>query len=61
MPRRTFSVSEVSGRLLHEQLLAGCQDWVAGLDCTTQTVNAPEFPEHGTTDTGTMRAVHVAS
>ena len=62
MTRRPgFSVHEVSGRLLHEKLLADAQDFVSALVAQTEITEAPVFPQHGYTDTGTLRAVVVAS
>lgn len=56
-----FSVDEVRGRLLNEKLHAELTRQIAELDWTTETVQVEPIPYVGTTDTGTMRAVVVAS
>lgn len=55
-----FPVDELRGRLLHESLLASSQDFVRGMNWMTETSQAPSFPDHAETDTGTLRAVVVA-
>ncbi len=56
-----FPVDEIRGRLLHEALLGPARDAVAAQDWSVETDQAPEFPTIGHTDSGTMRAVVVAS
>lgn len=56
-----FNVAEIAGRLLHENLHAAARDYVLSMDWDTETVQAPVFPDHAQTDTGTLRAVVVAS
>lgn len=58
-----FPVDEIRGRMLHEQLLAEgrseFEKWAA--TSLPPECNSPEFPVISFTDTGTMRAVIVAS
>lgn len=59
--RPGFNVDEIRGRLLHEALLAEATAAVAFRDWTIETASPPAVPEHSHTDTGTLRAVYVAS
>lgn len=56
-----FSVDEMRGRLLFEQLWAEADALFGQMDWTTPTAMAPVIPHVGTTDTGTMREVVVNS
>ncbi len=56
-----FPVHEIAGRLLAESLKAEADEHFASMDFFSETIEAPEFPTHGRTDTGTLRAIHVAS
>lgn len=58
---RSFPVAEIAGRLLHEEYLKQAQDLVTGMDWEEETIPSPAFPDHAETDTGTLRAVVVAS
>lgn len=60
-PSPGFPVSEIRGRLLHEALLLEARATVEATDWFRPTHEAPDFPTVGTTDSGTMRAVVVAS
>lgn len=60
-PSTGFPVDEIRGRLLHEALLDSARSAVAAQDWDVETTQAPVFPTVGTTDSGTMRAVVVAS
>lgn len=63
MTRRltVFPVDEIRGRLLHEALLAEATAAVRDHDWSGAPIEVPDFPEHSTTPTGTLRAVVVAS
>ena len=60
-PNPGFPVSEIAGRILHETLVADARAAVLSQDWNTETVQAPVFPAHAETDTGTLRAIVVAS
>ena len=56
-----FSINEARGRMLFEELMNEALTDIAARDWSTETAQAPPIPHVGTTDTGTMRAVIVAS
>lgn len=61
-----FPVDEIRGRMLHEALLREAEAqigaWVMGVPVTLPpTTEPPVFPVIAATDTGTLRAVEVAS
>jgi hypothetical protein len=60
-PSTGFPVDEIRGRLLHEALLDSARSSVLSQDWDVETAQAPDFPTIGHTDSGTMRAVVVAS
>lgn len=56
-----FPVTEIAGRLLHEQYHEAATAFVESLNWEMDTIPSPVFPEHAETDTGTLRAVVIAS
>ena len=55
-----FRVEEIRGRLLHEQLLAEAMNAIS-VKQWPDRIDPPHFPQIARTDTGTMRAVVIAS
>lgn len=56
-----FSINEARGRALFESLVSEAYADIDSRDWATEITQAPQIPHVGTTDTGTMRAVIVAS
>ncbi len=57
----SFPVAEARGRLLHEQLLASARAFVAAQNWEVEEGELPPLIDHSHTDSGTMRAIIVAS